>query len=87
MAKHLARSFAGAARSARWALSSAELARKILGAPRMYRWSLKLHQRFTELPVYLAEPRKRLSLLKLSTPAPPQPISHVWCILPHASRK
>ena len=53
MAKHLARSFAGAARSARWALSSAELARKILGAPRMYRWSLKLHQRFTELPIYL----------------------------------
>ncbi len=53
IAQRLARSFAGAAGAARWALSSTELARKILGAPRMYRWSLKLHQRFTDLPVYL----------------------------------
>lgn len=53
IAQRLARSFAGAASAARWALSSAELARKVLGAPRMYNWSLKLHQRFTELPVYL----------------------------------
>src|SRR5690554_6223990 len=54
IAQRLARSFAGAASAARWALSSAELARKILGAPRMYRWSLKLHQHFTDLPVYLS---------------------------------
>src|SRR5690554_5957 len=54
IAQRLARSFAGAAGAARWALSSTELARKILGAPRMYRWSLKLHQRFTDLPVYLS---------------------------------
>ncbi len=53
IAQRLARSFASAASAARWALSSAELARKVLGAPRMYRWSQQLHQRFTELPVYL----------------------------------
>ncbi|NLY13779.1 MAG: FAD-binding oxidoreductase [Gammaproteobacteria bacterium] len=52
-AKRLARSFAQAARAARWALIGAELARKVLGAPRMYRCSTKLHQRFTQVPVYL----------------------------------
>ena len=52
-ARRLARSFAQAARAARWALVSAELARKVLGAPRMYRWSSQLHQRFSQLPVYL----------------------------------
>ena len=52
-ARRLARSFAQAARVARWALTGAELARKVLGAPRMYRWSTKLHQRFTQVPVYL----------------------------------
>lgn len=52
-ARRLTRSFAQAARVARWALTGAELARKVLGAPRMYRWSAKLHQRFTQVPVYL----------------------------------
>mgnify|MGYP001216101611 CR=1 FL=1 len=52
-AKRLARSFAQAARAARWALLGAELARKVLTAPRMYRWSSQLHQRFSQLPVYL----------------------------------
>ena len=53
-AQRLARSFAQAARAARWALSGAELARKVLGAPRMYRWSSALHQRCAQVPVYLA---------------------------------
>lgn len=52
-ARRLTRSFAQAARVARWALTGAELARKVLSAPRMYRWSAKLHQRFTQVPVYL----------------------------------
>ena len=52
-ARQLARSFAQAARAARWALSGAELLRKVLGAPRMYRWSLQLQQRFSQLPIYL----------------------------------
>lgn len=52
-AKRLARSFAQAARAARWALIGAQLARKVLGAPRMYRWSAQLHQHFSQVPVYL----------------------------------
>ena len=52
-AQRLARSFSTAATAARWALTGAELARKVLGAPRIYRWSSKLHQRFSQVPVYL----------------------------------
>src|SRR5690554_1509426 len=61
-ARRLTRSFAQAARVARWALTGAELARKVLGAPRMYRWSVYLHQRFAQLPVYLPATPKAIKV-------------------------
>ncbi len=66
-AQRLARSFAQAARVARWALTGAELARKVLGAPRMYLWSSQLQQRFAQVPVYLPATPQAVKLSAAST--------------------
>lgn len=75
VAGQLARSFAQTARVARWALSGAELVRKVLGAPRLYHWSSGLHQRFSQLPIYLpATPQAvRLPAASNSQAAPDKP--------------